>query len=90
MKENAPKKIYVPRLKGNETFVHEWSATKFKRYFSREIAENIEYTRTDAFIEKACEFLKSYRQDTLDGTGYIAGIINDKTIDDFVNYMKGE
>ena len=44
----------------------------------------------DAFIKKACEFLKSYRQDTPDGTGYIAGIINDKTIDDFVNYMKGE
>jgi hypothetical protein len=44
----------------------------------------------DIFIEKACEFLKSYRQDTYDGMGYIAGIINDKTIDDFVNYMKGE
>lgn len=34
-------------------------------------------------IEKACEFLKSYRQDTLDGTGYISGIINDETIEDF-------
>ena len=47
-----------------------------------------EYTRTDAFIEKACEFLKSYRQDTPDGIGYIAGIINDKTIEDFRNFMK--
>ena len=53
-------------------------------------AENIEYTRTDAFIEKACEFLKSYRQDTCDGTGYIAGIVNDKTIEDFRKYMGGE
>ena len=34
-------------------------------------------------IEKACEFLKSYRQDTFDGTGYISGIINDETIEDF-------
>lgn len=34
-------------------------------------------------IEKACEFLKSYRQDTLDGTGYISGIINDETIEEF-------
>ena len=51
---------------------------------------DIEYTRTDAFIEKACEFLKSYRQDTYDGMGYIAGIVNDKTIEDFRNYMKGE
>lgn len=49
----------------------------------------VEYTRTDAFIKKACEFLKSYRQDTPDGFGYIAGIVNDKTIEDFRNYMKG-
>lgn len=42
------------------------------------------------FIEKACEFLKSYRQDTCDGTGYIAGVVNDKTIEDFKNYMKGD
>ena len=50
----------------------------------------VEYTRTDAFIEKACGFLKSYRQDTYDGMGYIAGIVNDKTIEDFRKYMKGE
>ena len=50
----------------------------------------IEYIRTDAFIEKAVKFLKSYRQDTLDGTGYIAGIVNDKTIEDFKKYMEGE
>ena len=34
-------------------------------------------------IEKACKFLKSYRQDTLDGAGYIASIINDETIEEF-------
>jgi hypothetical protein len=41
-------------------------------------------------IEKACKFLKSYRQDTPDGLGYIAGIVNDKTIEDFKKYMEGE
>ena len=50
----------------------------------------IEYIRTDAFIEKAVKFLKSYRQDTLDGTGYIVGIVNDKTIEDYKKYMEGE
>ena len=45
---------------------------------------------TDAFIEKACEFLKSYRQDTCDGMAYIPGIVNDKTIEDFRKYMEGE
>ena len=42
------------------------------------------------FIEKACEFLKSYRQDTPDGFGYIAGIVNDETIEDFKQYMQDE
>jgi len=49
-----------------------------------------EVDSNDAFIEKACQFLKSYRQDTYDGTGYIAGIVNDKTIEDLKTYMKGE
>ena len=44
----------------------------------------------EEFIDKACEWLKSYRQDTHDGIGYISGIINDETIEDFKNYMKGE
>ena len=48
------------------------------------------YVREDAFIEKACEFLKSYRQEIYDGLGYIAGIVNDKTIEDFKKYMEGE
>jgi hypothetical protein len=59
-------------------------------YSKKESNDEIEYTRTDAFIEKACDFLKSYRQDTYDGTGYIAGIVNDKTIEDFKTFMKGE
>lgn len=41
-------------------------------------------------IEKACKYLKSYRQDTPDGLGYFAGIVNDKTIEDFKKYMKGK
>ena len=39
-------------------------------------------------IADACEWLKSYRQDTPDGTGYIAGIVNDKTIEDFRSAME--
>ena len=38
-------------------------------------------------FEKTCEFLKSYRQDTLDGTGYIPGIVNDKTIADYKKFI---
>ena len=39
-------------------------------------------------INKACKFLKSYRHDIGDGTGYISGIVNDKTIEDFKKYME--
>lgn len=42
----------------------------------------------EQMIDKACEWLKSYRQDTPDGTGYIPGIINDETIEDFKQSMK--
>lgn len=38
-------------------------------------------------IDKVCEWLKSYRQETNDGTGYIAGIVNDKTIEDLRKAM---
>lgn len=40
------------------------------------------------FLNKACEFLKSYRRDYPDGTGYVAGIIDDETIEDFKKYME--
>ena len=62
------------------------SAESLKYSVAREVAEKL----TDAFIEKAVKFLKSYRQDTLDGMGYIAGIFNDKTIEDFKKYMEGK
>ncbi len=53
-------------------------------------ASQIEYVRADVFLEKAEKFLKSYRRETTDKTGYISRIINDKMIKDFKNYMKGE
>lgn len=50
--------------------------------------DSVEYIRTDAFIDKACEWLKSYRQDAHDGTGYIPGIVDEKTIEDFKQAME--
>lgn len=47
-------------------------------------AENIEYTRTDAFIEKAAEWLNNfYNEDT-------RSYLIDEDIENFINYMKGE
>lgn len=80
MKANeAPEKIYLFENPVTETPDDRWLT-------HRSCDSDIEYIRSDAFVEKACEFLKSYRQDTPDGYGYIAGIVNDKTIDDFKKY----
>ena len=53
----------------------------------------VEYTRNDAFIEKACEWLKSHADDynytwynEMEGESGIT----DNCIDDFRKYMKGE
>jgi hypothetical protein len=48
-------------------------------------AENIEYIRKDAFIEKALTFIRSCT--TYDGLGYKAKCVD---IEKFKNYMKGE
>ena len=45
---------------------------------------DIEYTRTDAFIEKACEWLGPVFKDL---AGYYSGA---ELLDDFKNYIKGE
>ena len=62
-------------------------------------AENVEYIRKDAFIEKACEYFRRGLEDTkvIDDYRNIAvrGIQASYTsveefIENFVNYMKGE
>ena len=60
MKANAPERIYLQKydydtlLCLNKWNIHEeWTV----KPCNEKIATNIEYTRTDAFIEKACEWL---------------------------------
>ena len=81
MKANAPERLYLSKTIYS-TYVYQVPAP------DDETA--VEYTRADAFIEKACEFLKSYRQEIYNGVGYIAGIVNNETIEDFKKYMRGE
>ena len=51
----------------------------------------IEYTRTDAFINKACAFIRE-RLIFDDDTWYTDGelTLKDKAIEEFKSYMKGE
>ena len=54
-------------------------------------AENIEYTRTDAFIEKAVNFLEMLGYGfTITDNITRKNYDKEQLIDDFRNYMKGE
>ena len=76
MKANeAPEKLYVELCSdGVYAHIREWKNS-----------DNIEYTRTDAFIDKAVEYIiNNMRCD-----GYTLQT-KTKFIKDFKNYMKGE
>lgn len=49
--------------------------------------DSIQYVRTDAFIEKACEWLESIN---LDWYQIREGVFSRQLVEDFKNYMKGE
>ena len=72
----APVKIYLTEDNPSK----EWYRTKQVGF------DSIEYTRTDAFIEKACEYLQVN----------LWKVVNEESdfrqrfVTDFRNYMKGE
>ena len=81
MKANeAPEKIYINSNLEKRT----WLIGKGDSSF-------IEYVRTDAFIEKACEKLEKCMYDNLMFQGRLhRKEIIESFIEDFRNYMKGE
>ena len=82
MKANeAPEKIYV-------NITHPIS-DKYTEMVAFEHGNGVEYTQTDAFIEKACKFLKDR------GNEYIAIVdgqlvLRKSMVKHFKEYMKGE
>ena len=84
MKANeAPEKLYI-------WFGHPYTVD-YTKLSKRQFEEQVEYTRTDAFIEKACSWLKKNCKD------YIIVDIDNKYegidglfLEDFKNYLKGE
>lgn len=72
MKANAPDKIYINDF-GSE-LSYDWHTEHC-------CESDIEYVRTDAFIEKADNYLRNNCQ---------RFILTEKDIEDFKNYMKGE
>ena len=88
MKANeAPEKIYLEFYRVGDRKYREWVITP------KTNNESIQYTRTDAFIEKAVKFMEKI--DDVDEYSWYneeehAAGITEKCIEDFVNYMKGE
>ena len=87
MKTNeAPEKIYLQDSMSTDTIGDLWP-----EWFDAKVSDNsIEYIRTDAFIEKACNFIDE-RLNFDDNAWYIEGevTVKDKVIEDFKNYIKG-
>jgi len=76
----APMKIYLcPSELAGIDYDEEW--------YDRPFGDSIEYTRTDAFVEKARKWFESYTEwCDLEGNHHC----DMKSFEDFVNYMKGE
>ena len=74
----APEKIYVPIACDKLHYHMTCPKNEFK--------ESVEYTRTDAIVERAEKYLHEHLVE------YWSQKINDgsKFIDDFIDYMKGE
>ena len=81
----APEKIYLyPSDRAGEEYEDEWGDKPWGEGY-------VEYTRTDAFIEKACEKLKKCMYDNLMFQGRLhRKEVIDNFVETFKNYMKGE
>ena len=78
----APEKLYI------------FNPEKREVWFSKTSDKQVEYTRTDAFIEKACEFLDGCIPDYIElkhtNVDTFMDVDNKRFIEDFRNYMNGE
>ena len=81
----APEKIYLyPSDRAGEEYEDEWGDRPWGE-------GNVEYTRTDTFIEKATKWLMDNIQDyTDDGMGEHSFVLVQDLKENFKNYMKGE
>ena len=86
MKANeAPEKIYL--LKSQDRILDGW----YNKQPIPKTFEQVEYIRTDAFIEKACVKLKKLMYDNLMFQGRLhQEKIIENFVGDFRKYMKGE
>lgn len=80
---NAPDKLYLSKIIYS-TFLYQVP--------DPDDETAVEYRRADAFIEKACEFIKDHHHEFSfwNTEEYELGFSTQKIIEDFKNYMEGE
>ncbi len=96
MKANAPEKIYLQVC--GDCPQTDCESCKFEDFEDnitwckdRIFPKDVEYTRTDAFIEKAADYIKKDMLDNLAFKGSLNRIeIIDGIIEKFIKAMKGE
>lgn len=85
----APEKIYLQENTTTDCYDELWP-----EWFEARAKDNdVEYTRTDAFIEKACDYWYKHNSDIVKSHGAKAVLgCNEFTVnvEDFKKYMKGE
>ena len=82
----APKKIYLQQNTTTDCYGEwwpEWSEARAKD-------DDIEYIRTDAFIEKACDWLENSTYGYLTEKWGEVELDREALAEDFIKYMKGE
>ena len=88
----TPEKIYLATTKGVQNL--DTSFVGIAHSDPQDIVEPIEYIRTDAFIEKALKFLDGCISDYIDlkhaNVDTFMDVDNERFINDFINYIKGE
>lgn len=77
MKANSPEKIWI----------NQSDMPKLSGYIDK---NSIEYTRTDAFIEKAAEWIKNKAESYVVDTPLCYYFDYKRAIEDFKEYIKGE
>ena len=78
----APEKIYLQKNTTTDCYGEFWP----EWFEARAKDSDVEYTRTDAFIEKACEFLK----DRIEHDSIDYPMATKHLVEDFKKYMRGE
>lgn len=82
-KEEAPESVYLALNVFGDVIKDQWQ-------FHRLRDDDIEYTRTDAFIEKAAEWLHIFMQTHLVTEVLTGKHCEKELIEEFYKYMKGE